>query len=100
MGSHIDIPFFVQVLSDVTGRSNWAYGKYDIQLKWAPDQGAPTGAFGGPKPRDSPGTVASGDSDFPTIFVALQEQLGLALRSGRAPVDVLLIVHVGKPSAN
>jgi uncharacterized protein (TIGR03435 family) len=104
MGSHIDIPFFVRVLSQVTGRTildqTRLTGKYDLQLKWAPDQGAPNGAFGGPIPPDSPGTVAPGDSDLPTIFVALQEQLGLALRSGRAPVDVLLIDHADKPSAN
>jgi len=36
----------------------------------------------------------------PTIFDALQEQLGLKLESSRGPTEVLLIESVEKPSEN
>lgn len=36
----------------------------------------------------------------PTIFVAIQEQLGLRLESAKGPVEVLVIDHVEKPSQN
>jgi uncharacterized protein (TIGR03435 family) len=36
----------------------------------------------------------------PDLFTAMQEQLGLKLESTKAPVDVLVIDHVEKPSAN
>jgi uncharacterized protein (TIGR03435 family) len=36
----------------------------------------------------------------PDLFTAIQEQLGLKLVSARAPVDVLVIDHDERPSAN
>jgi uncharacterized protein (TIGR03435 family) len=39
-----------------------------------------------------------GFDDNQSIFTALQEQLGLKLDSGRAPVDVLVIDHIEKPT--
>jgi uncharacterized protein (TIGR03435 family) len=36
----------------------------------------------------------------PSIFTALEEQLGLKLESGKAPLDILLIDHIEKPSEN
>jgi uncharacterized protein (TIGR03435 family) len=56
-------------------------GAFDVQLKWVLD--APDG----------------GDPGL-SIFTAIQEQLGLKLESGRGAVDVLVIDHVEKPSAN
>ena len=39
-------------------------------------------------------------ADNVSIFAALQEQLGLRLRSAKAPVEVLVIDHVERPTAN
>jgi uncharacterized protein (TIGR03435 family) len=36
----------------------------------------------------------------PDIFKALQQQLGLKLTPGRAPLDVIVIDHVERPTAN
>ena len=67
-------------------------GRYDFVLDWTPDiQRAPADA-------SSDGTSLA--SAGPTIFTAVQEQLGLRLESGKAPVDVLVIDHVDRPSAN
>ena len=68
-------------------------GKYDFTLKWTPDPSVgppPAGAPGGPPP----------DPNGPSLFTAVQEQLGLKLQSTRGPVDILLIDHVEKPSEN
>jgi uncharacterized protein (TIGR03435 family) len=44
--------------------------------------------------------VASVDSSAPSLFDALQEQLGLKLESGKGPVEVIVIDHVERPSPN
>jgi uncharacterized protein (TIGR03435 family) len=43
---------------------------------------------------------ATGDAsdEHPSIFTAVQEQLGLRLESSRAPVDVLVVDHIEKPT--
>jgi uncharacterized protein (TIGR03435 family) len=40
------------------------------------------------------------DPSGPSLFTAVEEQLGLKLESGRAPVEVLQVDHVERPSAN
>jgi uncharacterized protein (TIGR03435 family) len=73
-------------------------GKYDLALHWAPDNAsAPTavGAENGPPISD-----ATTDASDPSIFTALEEQLGLKLEAQKGPVDVIVIDHVDKPSAN
>jgi uncharacterized protein (TIGR03435 family) len=55
---------------------------YDIDLHWTPD--------------DQESTPDAG----PTLFTALEEQLGLKLVPSKGPVDKFVIDHVEKPSEN
>jgi bla regulator protein blaR1 len=65
-------------------------GRYDFLLRWAPPQ---------PAQADRDGTAAVSDSG-PSLFTALREQLGLRLRSDRAPLRVLVIDHIDRPTPN
>jgi len=69
-------------------------GRYDFQLKWTPDA-AQLAQFGpnAPPPPSSPDAP-------PDLFAAVQQQLGLKLESTKAPVEVLVIDRVQKPSEN
>jgi uncharacterized protein (TIGR03435 family) len=62
-------------------------GLYDFTLTYA---------FEAPGP-DAPPAV---DPNAPSIFTAMQEQLGLKLESARGPVNVLVIDHAEKPDVN
>jgi uncharacterized protein (TIGR03435 family) len=66
-------------------------GRYDFTLKWAPD----FSQFGGhvPPPTEAPDAP-------PSLFTAVQEQIGLKLDTTKTMVDVLVIDHVEKPSEN
>jgi uncharacterized protein (TIGR03435 family) len=55
-------------------------GEYDFTLEWAQDQNA--------------------DATGPSLFTALQEQLGLRLESTRKPMPVVVIDHIERPSEN
>jgi uncharacterized protein (TIGR03435 family) len=69
-------------------------GRWDFTLNWTPDerQFAEMGVRVPPP---------SGDPNAPPgLFTAIQEQLGLKLDSTKAPVDVIVIDHVEKPSEN
>jgi uncharacterized protein (TIGR03435 family) len=48
----------------------------------------------------APATSTTPDPDRPHLITALQEQLGLKLEASRAPIDVLVIDSVEKPSPN
>jgi uncharacterized protein (TIGR03435 family) len=74
-------------------------GRYDFTLKWIPESVAPMdmGAAGNNQgsARESPQEPSG-----PSLFTALQEQLGLKLESTRGPVEVLIIDHIERPSEN
>jgi len=72
-------------------------GEYDFTLKWTPGAGLPTSAA--PSAQDSD-IAPLPDPSGTSIFTALQEQLGLKLETKKAPVDVLVITHVERPSGN
>jgi uncharacterized protein (TIGR03435 family) len=68
-------------------------GLFDLDLDFQPEQ-IVQGPPGAPPP---PG---SGDPNSPSIFTAVQEQLGLKLESTKGPVDVLVIDHVERPNTD
>jgi uncharacterized protein (TIGR03435 family) len=75
-------------------------GKYNYELSWMPDEDS-LQLMGLPIPGPPPG--GSGQSQQPvgpSIFSALQEQAGLKLEMHKEPVDVIVIDHMEKPSAN
>jgi bla regulator protein BlaR1 len=70
-------------------------GVFDLELKWTRDESEPKG----PKESMEPLPADEG-AGGPTIFTALQEQLGLKLEARKAPVEILIIDHIEKPSEN
>jgi len=90
-------------LSSIVGRTvvdkTGLTDTFNVHLEWAPDVPMPAlQAAGG---ANDPGSSApSTDNLGPSIFSAIQEQLGLKLESTKGPVEVLVIDHVEKPSAN
>ncbi len=71
-----------KLVADKTGLS----GAFSFELNWAPEQL-------GPKPEPAP-------DDRPSIFTALQEQLGLKLESAKVPVQAVVIDHAEKPEVD
>jgi uncharacterized protein (TIGR03435 family) len=67
-------PVLGRPVVDRTGIS----GSFDLELHWSPEPIA--------------------DASGPSIFTAVQEQLGLKLDSQRAPVDVLVVDRVERPA--
>jgi uncharacterized protein (TIGR03435 family) len=61
-------------------------GVFDFTLRWSPDESQKT-----PPPDDGAPPVASSG---PSLFSALQEQLGLKLESRKEPVEILVVDHV------
>jgi uncharacterized protein (TIGR03435 family) len=71
-------------------------GRFDITVKFTPDDSQ----FKGHPPK----LPADADTDTaeaaPSLFEAIQQQLGLRLAAEKTDVDVIVIDHVEKPSPN
>jgi len=101
----VGVPFsgFVNSLSQQLGRTvinktDIGQGLYDIKLQWTPEVESGGGPFG-PLPAGA-GPPPPGDPSGPSIFTAVQEQLGLKLESTKGPVEVIVIDSAQKPAEN
>jgi uncharacterized protein (TIGR03435 family) len=83
------VPDFAQALSRIVKRrvldKTGFTTTFDVNLKYRPED---------------LGLENPSSANLPSIFVALEEELGLKLESGRAPIDVLVIDHIERPSEN
>ena len=83
----ITMPRLLPALSDVLGRvvvdKTGFKGIFDGHLEFTPDE-----------------LIADADSKTPSIFTALQEQLGLRAESAKGPVEVLVVDRAERPSVN
>jgi uncharacterized protein (TIGR03435 family) len=102
-GSKVHMADFISKLALVLGRpvldKTEFTRDFDLNLKFTADEttiGLP--GFGGPG--DPGGHRLPTDPNLPNIFAALQEQLGLKLASAKGPVEVLVVDHVERPTAN
>jgi uncharacterized protein (TIGR03435 family) len=98
----------VQVLSLQVGRTvldkTGLTGRYDFTWQFnvsanpGGGQGGPPSSAGGAGSGASP--AGSADSEPPSIFTMIQEQLGLKLESGKGPVEIIVIDHMERLSEN
>ena len=93
----IDMHALANVLGNMLGRhvadNTGLTGAYDVSLEFMPDFQARFNVA------PDPGTPAAA-GDAPSIFTAVQEQLGLKLESTRGPVDVIVVDHAEPPTPN
>jgi len=84
---HVDRP-----VVDKTGLK----GRFNVKLKFRADSALELP----PEARGAEVAGASADSEVPSLFEALQDQLGLRLSPDRGPREVIVIEHIERPSAN
>ncbi|MGA7341112.1 MAG: TIGR03435 family protein [Terracidiphilus sp.] len=65
-------------------------GRYDLALRWTPDELQTEGGRSGDDTNNS----------LPGLYTAIQEQLGLKLQEERRPAQVFVIDHADMPSEN
>jgi uncharacterized protein (TIGR03435 family) len=66
-------------------------GKFNFQLEFAPDDSTPGMVAG---------STDTGDATAPSMFSALQQQLGLKLEPAKGPGEFFVIDHVDRPAGN
>lgn len=85
-GQGLSMALIAEELSQISGRivvdKTNLTGRYDLKLQWTPD--------------DAPTT----ENSAPSLFTAIQEQLGLKLEPAKEPVSVLVIDHIDAPTPN
>ncbi len=70
-------------------------GAWYVKLRYTTDDGSPSGMGIGRIDPTQPGFEAG-----PSIFTAVQEELGLKIDSSQGPVDTLVIDSIARPSLN
>lgn len=95
IGESVTLPKLAEILFGEVKRivvdRTGSEGNFDFKLEWAPDP-ANLPSINGAKMEPS--------SDGPSLFTAVQEQLGLKLESTKAPVETLVIERAGKAAEN
>ena len=78
-------PFVGQMVVDETG----IIGRFDLEVTFKEDPTIRT-----------PHGFGTAASDAPSLFFALQDELGLKLESRLGPIEVLVVDHVEQPTPN
>lgn len=91
IGDAVSMADLATVLSQQIGRpiddETGLKGAYSFKLNWAPEM-------------DPNSTAAPAPDSGPSVFTALQEQLGLRLTAAKVPVRVLVVDHIDRPELN
>jgi uncharacterized protein (TIGR03435 family) len=83
-----------QTVADKTGLT----GSYDYTLQWTPDNATPVTMR--PSAGEARSEAESSADSAPSIFTALQDQLGLKLESEKVQSDVVVIDQIDPPTPN
>jgi uncharacterized protein (TIGR03435 family) len=70
-------------------------GRFDLKLNWSPDETQSNPEM--PNPNQPP---AAADETRPSIFRALEEQLGLKLEGRKGPLEILVVDRAERPTGN
>jgi bla regulator protein blaR1 len=105
IGQSITMDLLAKMLSQQLGRNvvdkTGLRGTYDYTLEWTPDPAQGLGpGFSGPGEPPRPDNPAPAESNGVSVFVAIQEQLGLKLEPQKELVDIIVIESVERPSEN
>jgi uncharacterized protein (TIGR03435 family) len=71
-------------------------GKFDVFMQWTPDPSSNRMLTKNGEPLPPPSDATQG----PSIFTALQEKLGLKLETRKVPVEIIVVDHAERPTAN
>lgn len=90
LSSAVDLP-----VVDQTGLTQ----RFDVHIEYVPDRHMTGSVTLNGVVTDRPAAAADPTAG-PSIFSALEKQLGLKLTPGKAPLDVIIVDHAEKPTAN
>jgi uncharacterized protein (TIGR03435 family) len=100
-GQSVPISDLAEILSGEIGFSvlerTGLSGLYDLKLEWTPDRSQTRGPGDNIEGRE---LTPAPDPLGPSLFTALQEQLGLKLEKQTGPVEILVIDHAERASEN
>jgi uncharacterized protein (TIGR03435 family) len=100
-GQEVSMSHLAEILAGRLGRPvvnlTGINGVFDVKLKWTPD---PATVKNPAENKESPAVDSMSDPSGPSIFSALQEQLGLRLEPRKLPDEILVIDHLERPSEN
>lgn len=92
-GNTVTVKQFAAELTFMMGRmvvdKTALAGLFDIRVEWTPEHFGP-----------EPGTEVRPDEANATLFTAIQEKLGLKLVSEKAPVEMVIVERVSRPTVN